>query len=175
LGSSLQDEKKFRKWIDSSPDVYCNTIRKKVPSSLNYYKKYFRWKFEYDRKELEEIIRNKTGEDFGLLIDLIPLKRGVSGRIIELEIVGTKKRFVISKELAIRQALSKSTLYSAAFYVIKQGGSRNRPKKFILKGGGWGHGVGMCQVGAGVMAYLGKKFAEILKHYYRCIALKTLY
>ncbi|MFQ5824135.1 MAG: SpoIID/LytB domain-containing protein [bacterium] len=175
LSTPLQNEKILKKWVDSYPDVFCNTLRKKVPKSLNYSKKYFRWKIEYDRKELEEIIRNKTGEDFGLLIDLVPIKRGVSGRLIELEIVGTKKRFKIRKELAIRQALSKNTLYSACFYVKKQGGSRNLPKKFILKGAGWGHGVGMCQIGAAVMAESGSTFDEILKHYYKGIVLEKIY
>ncbi|MFQ6112961.1 MAG: SpoIID/LytB domain-containing protein, partial [bacterium] len=175
LSTSLQEERFLKKWIDKSPDVYCNTVRKKVPRPLNYSKKYFRWRVEYERKELEEIIRDKTGEDFGLLIDLIPIKRGVSGRLVELEIVGTKKRFIISKELAIRQALSRNTLYSACFYVKRQGGSKNLPRKFILNGAGWGHGVGMCQIGAAVMAYSGKKFDEILNHYYKGIVLKKLY
>ena len=175
LGSSLQVEKKLKKWIDSNPDVYCNTIRKKVSSSLDYGKKYFRWKFEYNRKALEKIIHHKTGEDFGVLIDLIPLKRGISGRLIELEIVGSKKRFMISRELVIRQALSESTLYSACFYIKKEGRRKNLPKKFILKGAGWGHGVGMCQIGAAVMADARRKYNEILKHYYKGIILEKIY
>lgn len=175
LSTFLQEEKNLKKWIDSSPDVFCNTVRKKIPKSLNYSKKYFRWKIEYYRKDLEKIIRDKTGEDFGLLMDLVPLKRGVSGRLIQLEIVGTKKRFVISRELAIRQALSKNTLYSGCFYIKKKGGSKDLPQKFILKGAGWGHGVGMCQIGAAVMAYQGKKFDKILFHYYTGIELKRIY
>ncbi|MFQ5771639.1 MAG: SpoIID/LytB domain-containing protein, partial [bacterium] len=110
LSTSLAEEMNVKKWIDSSPEVFCNTTRKKVPEVLNYSKKYFRWQVPYARKELEGILRNKTGEDFGLLLDLVPIKRGISGRLIELEVVGTKKRFIIRQELAIRQALSKNTL-----------------------------------------------------------------
>ncbi len=175
LSTSLQKEQNVKKWIDSSPEVFCNTTRRKLPASLNYSKKYFRWQVEYKRTELEEIIRTKTGENFGQLRDLIPQKRGVSGRLIELLVVGTKKQFKISRELAIRRALSKNTLYSASFYVKKEGGSRNLPKKFILKGAGWGHGVGMCQIGAAVMALSDKKFDEILEHYYKGIILEILY
>lgn len=175
LSTSLQDERNVRKWIDSSPDVFCNTTRGSVPSSLNYSKKYFRWQVEYGRSELEEIIRNKTGEYFGNLMDLIPIKRGVSGRLIELEVVGTQKRFVLSRELPIRQALSKRTLYSSCFYVQKQGGTRSLPQKFILRGAGWGHGVGMCQIGAAMMAQSGKKFDQILTHYYQGVFLEKLY
>ncbi|RMF64312.1 MAG: SpoIID/LytB domain-containing protein [Calditrichaeota bacterium] len=175
LRTSLKDEKNLRKWIDSSPDVYCNARKGKVPKSVGYSKKYFRWQVEYSRSELERIIHDKTGEDFGHLVDLVPQKRGVSGRMIELEVVGTKDRFVISRELAIRQALAPRTLFSSCFYVKKKGGTRGLPKKFVLKGAGWGHGVGMCQVGAAVMAARGKKFDQILTHYYRGVFLKKLY
>lgn len=175
LGNSLEDESHAKKWIDSKPEVNCNTTRGNAPEALNYSKKYFRWQVQYDRTELENILREKTGEDFGLLVDLVPRKRGVSGRLQELEVVGTKKRFVISRELPIRQALSKTTLYSACCYFIKEGGMKDLPARFIIKGAGWGHGVGMCQVGAAMLAHAGKKFDEILTHYYKGIVLEVLY
>ncbi len=175
LRTPLSEERNVKKWIDSSPDVYCNSTRKNGPKSVNYSKKYFRWQVEYKRQELGKIISEKTGEDFGELVDLVPLKRGVSGRIINLEIVGTKKRFIINRELPIRQALSKKTLYSGCFYVKKKGRSKGLTHTFILKGAGWGHGVGMCQVGAAVMAHSGKKFDQILTHYYKGIFLQKLY
>ena len=175
LSTPLSEESNVRKWIDSSPDVYCNSARKNGPKSINYSKKYFRWQVEYKRQELEKIIREKTGENFGELVDLVPLKRGVSGRLIDLEVVGTKKRFTINRELPIRQALSKKTLYSGCFYVKKKGRSKGLTHTFILKGAGWGHGVGMCQVGAASMAHSGKKFDQILTHYYQGIFLQKLY
>lgn len=175
LSASLQSASQVQKWIDGSPDVFCNTTRRRAPAAVNYSKKYFRWKFEYTRRELEAILRQKTGEDFGSLRDLVPKSRGLSGRLKELQVVGTKKSFILSRELPIRQALSKRTLYSACFYVIKKGRSGGLPEKFILKGAGWGHGVGMCQVGAAMMAHLGKRFDEILTHYYSGVVLEMLY
>ena len=124
---------------------------------------------------MEETIRAKTGESFGSLKDLKPVRRGVSGRLIELEVVGTEKSFTILREFAIRQALSGETLFSACFYVIKLGPARGLAKKFLFKGAGWGHGVGMCQVGAAMMAHNGRRFDQILTHYYRGIELKKLY
>jgi SpoIID/LytB domain protein len=108
-------------------------------------------------------------------VDLVPRKRGVSGRLLELEVVGDQKRFVISRELPIRQALSRTTLYSAACYFKKEGGMKDLPARFVIKGAGWGHGVGMCQVGAAMMAASGKKVDEILSHYYQGIVLEVLY
>lgn len=172
--NSLHQENGVRRWIDARPDVFCNTTTVKIPESLKYSRKYFRWQVTYDRRELEEIIRNKTGEIFGDLVDLIPKRRGVSGRILELEIVGSRKRFVVSRELAIRQALSKNTLYSACFY-IKKIGSKKLADRFMIKGAGWGHGVGMCQIGAAMMADSGSKFDEILTHYYNGVSLQLLY
>ncbi|NIR52993.1 SpoIID/LytB domain-containing protein [candidate division KSB1 bacterium] len=175
LSSSLQNSRTVRKWIDSGPDVFCNTVRRDAPKALNYSKKYFRWKVAYKRIELQEIIREKTGEDFGQLVDLIPISRGVSGRVKELEVVGTKKRFTISRELPIRQALARKTLFSSCFYVEKSNVSRELASNFVLKGAGWGHGVGMCQIGAAVMAHSGRKFDDILTHYYRGVILEVLY
>ncbi len=174
-GDNLKNERNLKRWLDRKPAAFCNTTGGKIPASVNYSKKYFRWRVEYTRSQLERIIRRKTGEAFGNLKDLRPVERGVSGRLIQLEIVGTKRRFTIGKELAIRQALSDKTLFSASFYVEKKGQSSGLPAKFVLHGGGWGHGVGMCQVGAAVMAHRGHKFDQILTHYYQGVFLDKLY
>jgi len=174
LNSSLENEKAVKRWIDSKPDVHCNSFNRDAPGSIQYSKKYFRWNVEYKRLELEKIIQRNSGESFGSLIDLKPLKRGVSGRIVELEVVGSERRFKIGKELAIRKALSEKTLYSACFYVEKIG-LKKTPDRFVLHGAGWGHGVGMCQVGAAVMARQGVKYEQILAHYYNGVRLRKLY
>lgn len=118
------------------------------------------WKVSYTTEELSEIIRTKSGIDFGEIIDLVPLKRGASGRIYELKIVGTKHTEIIGKELKIRLWLSRSCLYSSWFEIKKE------PSFFVLTGHGWGHGAGLCQIGAAVMASEGHKYEEILSYYY---------
>jgi SpoIID/LytB domain protein len=170
----LEQEKNVREWVDRLPNVFCNTRSQSVPEFLNYSKKYFRWEQAISREDLQETIRQKTGEDFGNLLDLVPKRRGVSGRVLELEVIGSRKRFTINRELSIRQALSETTLFSSCFYVKRVGNPR-LPSKFIVKGAGWGHGVGMCQVGAAMMANSGAKFDQILKHYYRKTSLQLVY
>ena len=118
------------------------------------------WQVTYTADELSEIIRTKSGIDFGEIIGLIPLKRGASGRIYELKIVGTKRTEIIGKELKIRLWLSKSCLYSSWFEVEHENGV------WTLIGHGWGHGAGLCQIGAAVMASEGKTYEEILQYYY---------
>ena len=118
------------------------------------------WTVRYTADELSEIIRTKSGIDFGEIIDLVPLKRGASGRIYELQIVGTKHTEIIGKELKIRLWLSKSCLYSSWFEVHHENGV------WTLVGHGWGHGAGLCQIGAAVMASEGKKYEDILRYYY---------
>lgn len=125
------------------------------------------WEVSYTADELSEIIRTKSGIDFGQITDLIPLKRGASGRIYELKIVGTKHTEVIGKELKIRLWLSKSCLYSSWFEVRHDNGV------WTLTGHGWGHGAGLCQIGAAVMASEGKRYEEILKYYYAGTRLST--
>ena len=123
------------------------------------------WRVSYTADELSEIIRTKSGIDFGEIIDLIPLKRGASGRIYELQIVGSKHTEIIGKELKIRLWLSRSCLYSSWFEVEKEPSSFV-PRHFVLKGHGWGHGAGLCQIGAAVMASEGGSYEEILSYYY---------
>jgi len=161
----LTVEENARQWILSEPEAFCNTKDEKILSQVltNFdqeTKNFYRWKVEYTVEELSELVRRRSGEDYGEIIDLVPVARGTSGRLWKLKIVGTKKTKVIGKELEIRKTLSPSHLYSSAFVVEKQDG------KFILRGAGWGHGVGLCQIGAAVMGAKGYKYDEILAHYF---------
>jgi len=130
---------------------------------------------EYRREELEDLLRTKSGYDFGILKNLVPLQRGPSGRIYRLRIEGSKKSIIVGKELEIRRWLSKSHLYSSAFIVNIEQGNDGLPQRFILHGAGWGHGVGLCQIGAAVMASKGFKAEEIVKHYFHGAELRKLY
>ena len=126
---------------------------------------FYRWKVEYDQEEITKLVRERSGEDYGNIIDLIPVARGTSGRIYRLKIVGTRKIQIIGKELEIRRTLSPSHLYSSAFVVEKQGNDEI-PDRFIIRGAGWGHGVGLCQIGAAVMGEKGYNYNQILEHYF---------
>ena len=161
-------------YLVSFHDPYCNTSDKNILSQvLNDYDQetidFYRWTVEYSQEELSELLNRKLKDDFGTITDLIPLERGKSGRIWKLKIVGTKKTFSIGKELEIRRALSETHLLSSAFDVEKHG------DRFILHGKGWGHGVGLCQIGAAVMGEQGKTYDEILLFYYRNAEIKHLY
>ena len=171
-------EAKAKKLIDTNVPAYCNTNLYPLPPKLaNLYstQNLFRWEIKYSRQELEELILEKSGENIGELEDIIPLERGDSGRLIYIELVGTKKKLKIGKELEIRRVFSKSHLYSSCFYVEKEMGADNKVEQFILKGAGWGHGVGLCQVGATVMAMKNIPYAKILEHYYKNTKLVKLY
>jgi stage II sporulation protein D len=177
---SIQTEMDARQWILSSPEAYCNTddaaiLKQILPSFDQETTDFFRWRVEYAQQELERIVELKSGIHFGTIMDLIPLRRGPSGRIIQLEIVGTKRRLVVGKELEIRRWLSKSHLYSSAFIVEMERDQLGVPTRFTLRGAGWGHGVGLCQIGAAVMAARGKKAEEIVLHYFRGARLQKLY
>lgn len=161
----LTVEENARQWILSSPKSFCNTADKRILSQvLNDYDQettdFYRWRVSYTQEELSKLVEKKLGAGLGTITDMRPLKRGTSGRICELRITGTKKTIVVGKELEIRRALSESHLYSSAFVVEKQGDT------FTLIGAGWGHGVGLCQIGAAVMGDKGYAYYEILKHYY---------
>ena len=172
----LDTEEKAIKYIDSNPDVYCNTAKYRIPANLPYNSKdLFRWEVSYSREELQDLIHKKTGEDFGELIDLAPVERGPSGRLIYLDVVGTHRTIRLGKELTIRRALSESHLYSSCFYIVRERGAAGSITRFRLKGAGWGHGVGLCQVGATVMAQLGFDYKQILRHYYKGAELVKLY
>ena len=130
---------------------------------------FYHWTVEYTQEQLSKLVSSKLNIDFGLITDLIPLERGKSGRIWKLKIIGTNKSFIIGKELEIRRALSESHLLSSDFDVEKKEGM------FIFHGRGWGHGVGLCQIGAAVMGANGKTYDEILLYYYRNAEIQKLY
>lgn len=174
-GSPLPDltvEENAEEWIRSSPPAFCNTqdthVLKQV---LNDYDQetadFYRWKITYSQSALSTLIRERSGIDFGKIIALQPLERGTSGRIIRLKIIGTERVMTIGKELEIRRTLSKSHLYSSAFVVDTHDEDGNGiPQAFTLTGAGWGHGVGLCQIGAAIMAEKGYGYKEILAHYF---------
>ena len=170
----IRTEEEASHWIRSDPEAYCNTkderlLEKILPDFDRETKDFFRWRIEYSRKELEEILREKSGFDFGTLQEIVPLYRGPSGRISLLKIVGSKRSMAVGKELEIRRWLSRSHLFSSAFLVMVEAG------RFVLYGAGWGHGVGLCQIGAAVMAAKGFSAKEILKHYFRGVEIKKIY
>ena len=161
-------------YLRSVKDPYCNTHDRHILAQvLNDYDQetpdFYRWTVSYSQKELSELINRKLKDDFGEITDLIPIERGKSGRIWKLKIVGTKKTLTIGKELEIRRALSETHLYSSAFDVEKKDG------QFILHGRGWGHGVGLCQIGAAVMGEQGFNYDQILLYYYRGADIKRIY
>ena len=176
----LTIEENAHEWIMTSPEAFCNTTDQKILSQvLNNYDQetvnFYRWKEEYTQKELSELILKRSGVDYGDIVDLVPVERGTSARLIKLKIVGTKKTMTIGKELEIRRTLSPSHLYSSAFVVEKVGEENGLPAKFILHGAGWGHGVGLCQIGAAVMGEQGYKYKEILLHYFVGAAIESRY
>ncbi|MGD8305717.1 MAG: SpoIID/LytB domain-containing protein [Ignavibacteria bacterium] len=176
----FSDETNARKWITGNPSSYCNTVDKNILSQIliDYDQEttnFFRWRITYSQTEIAKIIREKTNIDFGKIKDLVPVERGASARLIKLKIVGTKKSLTIGKELEIRRVLSTRHLYSSAIVFDKIMKDSRIPERFILRGSGWGHGVGLCQVGAAVMAEKGYEFDEILQHYFSGTDLKKIY
>ncbi len=176
----LTVEQNAMAWLNNSPEAFCNTDDEEVLKQvLNDYdrsaKDFYRWKVAYTNEELSDLIRRRSGHDFGVIIDLIPIERGTSARLIRLKIVGSKKTLVVGKELEIRRWFSESHLYSSAFTVEKLEVGDGIPGKFILHGAGWGHGVGLCQIGAAVMGHKGYKYDEILRHYFKNITLEQRY
>ena len=176
----LTDEAVAREWILSSPEAFCNTKDATVLGQvLNNYDQetqdFYRWTTDFTQAELADLIRRKSGLDFGEIIDLLPLERGKSGRITRLKIVGTKLTRIIGKELEIRRTLSESHLYSSAFVVERNEIVNDVLQHFRLIGAGWGHGVGLCQIGAAVMGEKGYKYDEILHHYYQTAVIEAQY
>ncbi|MEI8086128.1 MAG: SpoIID/LytB domain-containing protein [Paludibacter sp.] len=176
----LTIEANAQKWIRQSPPAFCNTTDKKVLEQvLNNYDQettdFYRWKVDYSQAEIAELLARRSGIDFGEIIDLVPIVRGESGRLIKLKIIGTKQTIVVGKELEIRKWLSNSHLYSSAFVIDKFDLVNGIPQRFTLTGAGWGHGVGLCQIGAAVMGEKGYKYDEILLHYFRGAELKRMY
>ena len=177
----LTKEEQAEAWIRTPEPAYCHTTDPKILSQvLNDYDQethdFYRWRVEMSQERMAALISKNTGIDFGLIQDLIPVERGKSGRIKKLCIVGEKKTFTIGKELEIRRVLSETHLYSSAFVVEKNNLSPDgTPASFTLIGAGWGHGVGLCQIGAAVMGAQGHSYDDILLHYYRGAEIKKAY
>ena len=177
----LTKEENARQWILSAPEAFCNTTDSVILGQvLNNYDQetndFYRWTVEYSQNEIAELIKNRSGIDFGAILALEPVERGTSGRLIRMRIVGSKKTLVIGKELEIRRTLSTSHLFSSAFVVeAGEAGADGAPVSFTLRGAGWGHGVGLCQIGAAVMGAKGYPYTDILSHYFPGADLTTLY
>ncbi len=177
----LTQEKEAEQWIRSNPEAFCNTRNKKtIAQILNNYDRettnFYRWRIEYKQEELAELIRERTKTNFGRIKDLVPLQRGKSGRITRLQIIGTQHTLCIGKELEIRRTLSPTHLFSSAFIVEKEMSNDSEiPQTFTLIGAGWGHGVGLCQIGAAVMGEKGYRYDEILLHYFKGAEIKKQY
>ena len=153
-------------WIRSAPPAYCNTddsklLSRVLPGFDQETRDFYRWQVAYTPEELADLIKSRLGADLGPIRDLQALARGPSGRIYRLKVTGERDYLIIGKELEIRRALSRTHLYSSAFVVDKE------PDRLVIRGAGWGHGVGLCQIGAAAMANEGKTYTEILQHYYR--------
>lgn len=166
----LTNETAAREWIEGSPEAFCNTADATVLTQvLNGYdcetNDFYRWQQVYTQQELSQLVAKRSGMDFGIIHDLQPVERAASGRLVRLRIVGDKRTVVVGKELEIRRWLSSSHLYSSAF-VVDKAVDENGNVKFILKGAGWGHGVGLCQIGAAMMGERGFDYKQILEHYY---------
>ena len=176
----LSDETQAEAWIRSTPPSFCNTHDKEILEQvLNDYDQettdFYRWKVDFSQEELSSLINDRLKADFGEILDLIPVQRGKGGHICKLKIVGSKRSLIIGKELEIRRTLSKTHLFSAAFIVEKGMIINGVPNTFTLTGAGWGHGVGMCQIGAAVMGSKGFLYDEILHHYYSDALIKKVY
>lgn len=176
----LRSEHEADIWIRTSPNAFCNTADKRVLSEVlpDFDQKtidFFRWKVVFSQDLLAEIIKKRSGMDFGKIIKLDPVQRGHSGRLIKLKIYGTKKILTLGKELEIRKWLSESHLLSSAFIVDHLDYENGIPQRVVLTGAGWGHGVGLCQIGAAVMGEKGYPYTEILSHYFRGAEIEKIY
>lgn len=178
---NLTNEEEAEKWIRFNPPAFCNTQDKKILSEvLNDYDQetvnFYRWKETLSQEKLQQLIADKLKMDLGSILDMKAVERGKSGRISKLQIIGTEKTFTIGKELEIRRTLSDSHLLSSAFVVDKYDkDEQGVPQRFELIGAGWGHGVGLCQIGAAVMGEQGYHYDAILLHYYQGAEIKKLY
>jgi stage II sporulation protein D len=180
LSADLKVEMHAVRFIRERPEAFCNTEDEALLRQvLNDYdqgsKDFFRWKVRYSQEELSALIRNRSGMDFGRILELQPVRRGESGRLALLRIVGTRRTLTVGKELEIRRWLSPSHLYRSAFFVELEEVREGVPGYFTLHGAGWGHGVGLCQIGAAVMASRGYSHREILAHYFRNARIERKY
>ncbi len=172
----LNSDQAVQRWLAEASEANCNITNGDTPRSLAYARGYFRWEKQFSPAEVAGNIKRKTNEDLGTVLDFVLRQRGVSGRVTQLRVVGAKKSIEINGELNIRQALSTPPLPSALFFIEKTAsGTNGGAEKFIIRGGGWGHGVGMCQVGAAMQAMQGKLYQNILEFYYKNARLARAY
>ncbi|MEP7341588.1 MAG: SpoIID/LytB domain-containing protein, partial [Acidobacteriota bacterium] len=176
----LTDEANAERWIRQSPPAFCNTTDAKVlgkilPDFDQTTRDFYRWRVTIAQDELQELLKRKLGVEFGVIHRLEPVERGASGRLVKLRIAGERETLVIGKELEIRRALSPSHLYSSAFVIETASNGSGEPEQFTLIGAGWGHGVGLCQIGAALMAERGYGVEQILAHYYSGSRLQAHY
>jgi len=171
----LSDDKTVKEWISARPQVWCNLMGKEIPEALEKYKQSFRWEVSYVRNELEEIVWKKTGEDIGTLFDIFPISRGTSGRLNEIELIGSLKNYRIKGQFNIRQTLDHEILPSSCFIFDKEFDDTGTPIIFNFVGAGQGHGIGICKTGAAVMALEGLNSEEILYHYFEDSNLQSIY
>jgi stage II sporulation protein D len=176
----IETEEEAAQWILSEPEAYCNAtdtalLETILPDVDRETRSFFRWTIECSAEELQDILREKSGFDFGMLQEIVPLRRGPSGRISRLRIVGSKMSMVVGKELEIRRWLSRTHLYSSAFTVAVERNARGEAERFAFHGAGWGHGVGLCQIGAAVMATQGFSAEQILGHYFQGVEIRTIH
>jgi peptidoglycan hydrolase-like amidase len=175
----LTEERGLREFLKNPPEVYCRCTDERILKQvLNPYdletQDFFRWRQELRARQASDLVRKKLGVDLGRIVSMQPVERGLSGRLKRLRLVGEAGSLVIGLELEIRRALSESHLYSSAF-VVDTKGPDDRPDAFVLSGAGWGHGVGLCQIGAAAMAFQGVGYLEILEHYYPGTVLKRFW
>ncbi len=172
----LNSDAAVRNWLEEASGANCNVVSAEAPRNLAYARGYFRWQRPFSAAELAASIKRKTKEDFGDLLELAVLQRGASGRATKLRVIGAKKSFEINGELNIRQALATPPLPSALFVIERiPNGTNGNSEKFLIRGGGWGHGVGMCQVGAAMQAVRGELHQNILEFYYKNARLARAY
>lgn len=176
----LDTEEKAHAWITGSPEAFCNTTDKEILSQvLNDYDQethdFYRWKKEFTQQQIKDLLKKRIGVEVGDVLELKAVERGVSGRLVKLQIRGTQRTLTIGKELEIRKAFSDSHLYSSAFVAEAQNLADGIPQKFIFTGAGWGHGVGLCQIGAAVMGAKGYNYEKILAHYFKGALLEKKY
>ena len=182
-GGPLPDltvEPAARRWIESEPGSFCRVTDPEIlgrilPDFDLETTRFYRWELTVDARDLAEVIHAKSGWDPGELLEMIPVQRGFSGRLVRLLLVGTRGRLLVGKELEIRRLLSRSHLYSSAFTVAPESGPAGRPRAFRFRGAGWGHGVGLCQIGAAAMACRGSDYRHILGHYFPGARLERWY
>jgi len=176
----MKVEQNAEEFIRSRPEAFCNNrdaalLRQVLNDYDQSFSDFYRWEMTYTQEELASLIREKSGIDFGEIVDMVPVERGESGRLVRLKIVGTRRTLTVGKELEIRRWLSPSHLYSSAFVVEKEECKYGIPATIRLYGAGWGHGVGLCQIGAAVMASQGYSHQEILNHYFVDASLNQRY